>query len=248
MAGLTKRQYIPTLCVLLFLGLLALYLNQEGLLGTIIHQLKDFKTESDKLRAEILAHGSYAPLFFIAVQIFQVILAPIPGEVSGLVGGYLFGTWACFLYSTIGLTVGSVIAFGGGRLLSSFFSAKFRHTRFYQRFNHLVCRGEYLIPFILFIFPGFPKDSLSYLLGMSAMPLPVFIFVAGVGRMPGTLLLSAQGAEAYAGDWLRLAILLLISAILVVPAMLYRHRLLELLKKRQQAKTKQAPEEDCEKP
>jgi len=248
MAGLTKRQYILAFGVLVFLALLLFYLDSHGHLSALIHQLKNFKAESDKLRAEILSYGSYAPLYFIAIQIFQVLIAPIPGEVSGLVGGYLFGTWPCFLYSTIGLTVGSVIAFGGGRLLGSFFTEKFRHAEFYNRFNHLVCRGDYLIPFILFIFPGFPKDSLSYLLGMSSMPLPVFIFVAGVGRMPGTLLLSANGAEAYNGDWIRLAILLILSAALVVPAMLYRHRLLEKLRKRQQTHKGQTDQEDSATP
>ncbi|MDF1576919.1 MAG: TVP38/TMEM64 family protein [Desulfobulbales bacterium] len=245
---MTKRQYILALGVLLFLALLFLYLNREGMLTTILGQLKNFKTESDELRAAILAYGPYAPLFFIAIQIFQVILAPIPGEVSGLVGGYVFGTWPCFLYSTIGLTIGSLIAFGGGRLLGSFLTDRFRHTRFYRSFNHLICRGDYLIPFILFILPGFPKDSLSYLLGMSSMPLPIFIFVAGVGRMPGTLLLSANGAEAYSGDWLKLALLFILSAVLVIPAMLYRHRLLEKIRHHRQAKTGPTERGDCETP
>ena len=232
MARLSTRQYILAFIVILFVGSLVLFFSQEGLLVNIISQLKDFKTQSDILRAEILSHGSHAPLFFIGIQIFQVIFAPIPGEASGLVGGYLFGTWPCFVYSTIGLTIGSAIAFGGGRLLSSFFTEKFRHTKFYQRFNHLVDKSDYLIPFVLFILPGFPKDSLSYLLGMSSMPLPVFMFVTTVGRLPGTLLLSANGAEAYDGDYIRLAILLLFSAALVVPAMIYRHRLHEILKRR----------------
>lgn len=246
MARLSVRQYILALVVIFSLGILVWFLRQEGLLVEIIAQLKDFKIQSDNLRAEILSHGSYAPLFFIAVQIFQVVLAPIPGEASGLVGGYLFGTWPCFFYSTIGLTIGSAIAFGGGRLLSSFFTEKFRHTKFYQRFNHLVDQSDYLIPFALFVLPGFPKDSLSYLLGMSGMPFPVFMFLTTVGRMPGTLLLSANGAEAYNGDYLRLATILLLSAVLVVPAMIYRHRLLELLTRHRAAKSAENNKLDSE--
>ena len=232
MARFSTRQYILASIVILFVGSLVLFFSQEDLLTRIITQLKDFKSQSDNLRTEILAYGANAPLFFIGIQIFQVVFAPIPGEASGLVGGYLFGTWPCTIYSTIGLTVGSAIAFGGGRLLSSFFTEKFRHTKFYQRFNHLVSRGDYLLPFVLFIFPGFPKDSLCYLLGMSSMPLPVFMFLTTVGRLPGTLLLSANGAEAYNGDLLRLGTTLLLSAALIVPAMIYRHRLLEILKRR----------------
>ncbi len=233
MPRLSLRQYILASIVILFVAGLVLFFNQTGLLTRIIIQLEDFKTQSDSLRTEILSHGSNAPLFFIVIQIFQVVFAPIPGEASGLVGGYLFGTWPCVLYSTIGLTVGSAVAFGGGRLLSSFFTEKFRHTKFYQRFNHLVSRGDYLLPFVLFIFPGFPKDTLCYLLGMSSLPLPVFMFLTTVGRMPGTLLLSANGAEAYNGDLVRLGTTLLLSAAVVVPAMIFRHRLVDILQRRQ---------------
>lgn len=248
MPRLSTRQYILALLVILVVGALVLFFNQDDLLTRLVAQLKDFKSQSDELRDEILAHGANAPLFFIGIQILQVVFAPIPGEASGLVGGYLFGTWPCTLYSTIGLTVGSALAFGGGRLLSSFFTERFRHTKFYQRFNHLVSRGDYLLPFVLFIFPGFPKDSLCYLLGMSAMPLPVFMFLTTVGRFPGTLLLSANGAEAYNGDLVRLGTTILISALLVVPAMIYRHQLLEILRRRLARKATASRQRDIEKP
>jgi uncharacterized membrane protein YdjX (TVP38/TMEM64 family) len=229
MAGLSRRQTILAFVVILLIIGLLFFISRDDLLFRMAARLRDIKAQSDVLRDEILSHGTNAPLFFIAIQIFQVIFAPIPGEASGLVGGYLFGTWPCFVYSSIGLTVGSAIAFGGGRLLSSFFTDKFRHRKFYQRFNNLVNRGDYLIPFVLFIFPGFPKDSLSYLLGMSSIPFPVFMFITTVGRMPGTLLLSANGAEAYNGDYIRLATLIIFSALIVIPPMIYRHRMLEAL-------------------
>lgn len=242
MAHFSSRQYILTLIVILCVGIIVLLLNRDDLFMEAMTRLQDIKTRSEALRAEILAHGTHAPLYFIAVQIMQVVFAPIPGEASGLVGGYLFGTWACTVYSTIGLTIGSAIAFGGGRLLSSFFTDKFQHTRFYVKFNALVSRGDYMIPFVLFVLPGFPKDSLAYLLGMSAMPLPVFMFITTVGRLPGTLLLSAHGAEAYSGDYLRLALLILFSVCLVVPAMIYRHHLLEKLQQWQdKRKQRSAP-------
>ena len=45
------------------------------------------------------------------VQILQVVAAPIPGEVTGLIGGYLYGPSIGTIYSTIGLTIGSWMAF-----------------------------------------------------------------------------------------------------------------------------------------
>ena len=69
------------------------------------------------LRDSVAAWGWMAPLVFIGIQAMQVIIAPIPGEITGPVGGALFGTTWGFIYSTIGLTLGSVAAFGVGRWL-----------------------------------------------------------------------------------------------------------------------------------
>src|SRR5437879_11166091 len=45
--------------------------------------------------------GVLAPVVFIAIQSLQVIIAPIPGEVTGLLGGFVFGQWLGFVYSTV---------------------------------------------------------------------------------------------------------------------------------------------------
>src|SRR3989442_5295514 len=58
--------------------------------------------------------GVLAPVAFIAIQALQVIIAPIPGEVTGLLGGFVFGQWLGFFYSTVGLTLRSLRAFGVG--------------------------------------------------------------------------------------------------------------------------------------
>jgi uncharacterized membrane protein YdjX (TVP38/TMEM64 family) len=217
----------------------ALYLSPDNFLSRALFQLKNFQSESVALRGRILAFGPLAPLLFILLQALQVVVAPIPGEASGFLGGYVFGVLPGFLYSSLGLTLGSGLAFGGGRLLGAFFTEHFRHTEVYRRFNHLVSRGDFLIPFLLFLLPGFPKDSLSYLLGMSTMPWPVFLFIAAVGRMPGTLMLSLQGAETFDGNYLRLGLLTLFSALVVIPCLLGRHRFLAWLNRLRQGREHQ---------
>ena len=57
--------------------------------------------------------GVFAPVVFIAIQALQVIIAPMPGDVTGLLGGFVFGQWLGFSYSTLGLTIGSLCAFLG---------------------------------------------------------------------------------------------------------------------------------------
>src|SRR2546425_326073 len=72
------------------------------------------------MAATLRQWGVLAPLVFIVIQALQVIIiAPIPGEVTGLLGGFIFRQWLGFFYSTLGLTAGSFFAFWVGRRLGA---------------------------------------------------------------------------------------------------------------------------------
>jgi len=230
MTRFLKSRIFYLVLILAAITAIALYaLQEDNLFGRVISYLQNSRQHGEQLREAILAKGVLAPLIFITIQILQVLIAPIPGEASGILGGYLFGALPSFIYSSIGLTIGSWLAFIVGRLLSDLVRRRLEHTAIYKRFNHLVSKGDFAIPFVLFLLPGFPKDSLAYLLGMSHMPLPVFLFITVVGRIPGTLLLSFQGAEIYQGDYLQFVILLAISALIALPYAFYHKRILAWL-------------------
>ncbi len=81
----------------------------------------DLFTDRKTVAAYIEAWGAAAPAVFVGIQILQVFIAPLPGEVSGLIGGYLFGVVRGFIYSSIGLTLGSMVNFSLGRILGKRF-------------------------------------------------------------------------------------------------------------------------------
>lgn len=225
----TKNYIWLGLICLCISSILLIVLHGNGQFYQLLFHLKESLTKGEELRESILAYGPLAPVIFIFIQILQVVLAPIPGEASGLLGGYLFGAWPGLVYSTMGLTLGSWIAFAAGRLLGKLFPHKLQETKVYAQFNHLVYKGGFIIPFILFIIPGFPKDSLSYLLGLSRMPLKVFLFVTTVGRIPGTLMLSLQGAQVYQGNYAKFLILILVTGFVTLPFYLYRKQIMHRL-------------------
>ena len=210
-------------------GLILYFVWGESLLSQALFHLKDLNTTGSKARETILSYGNLAPIMFMTLQILQVLFAPVPGEATGILGGYLFGAWPSCIYSSIALAAGSAIAFMIVHIFADAFRRRFSKTKFYHNFNHLVFKGDFAIPFILFLFPGFPKDSLSYLLGLSTMPFKVFIFIASIARMPGTIVLSFEGAQAYEGNYLELLLLMVFSAIVAVPCILYRRQILEKL-------------------
>ena len=229
-----KRQKARTLFWGLFFllavfGLILYFFWGESLLSQALFHLKDLNTTGSKARETILSYGNLAPLMFMILQVLQVLFAPVPGEATGILGGYLFGAWPSFIYSSIALAIGSALSFAIGHLFADAFRARFSKTKVYRTFNHLVFKGEFVIPFVLFLFPGFPKDSLSYLLGLSTMPFKVFIFIATIARMPGTLVLCFEGAQVYERNYFELLLLLLFSAIVALPCFLYRRQILKKL-------------------
>ena len=215
--------------LLVISGLILHFLWGESLLTQVLFHLEDVLINGTKARQTILSFGFLAPLMFMILQILQVLFAPVPGEATGILGGYLFGVWPSFIYSSIALATGSALAFVIGHLFADAFRDRFSKTKVYRKFNHLVFKGDFVIPFVLFLFPGFPKDSLAYLLGLSTMPFKVFIFIASIARMPGTLVLSFEGAQVYERNYLELLLLLVFSAIVALPCYLYRRQILEKL-------------------
>ena len=184
-------------------------------------------SDREQVSALIRFFGPGAPLVFMALQILQVLLAPVPGEMTGFLGGYLFGALRGTIYSTIALGLGSMLNFGIGRVLGERFVRRWIPRDKFIRYDLLLRQKGLLVIFSLFVFPGFPKDWLCLFLGLSTMPLRVFVFLAAVGRIPGTLLLSLQGHYLFEQNYYFLGGLLILSLVMVLVAFCYRDRLYE---------------------
>jgi uncharacterized membrane protein YdjX (TVP38/TMEM64 family) len=187
------------------------------------------------LKQTLRQWGILAPVIFIALQALQVIIAPIPGEVTGILGGYLFGEWLGLIYSTVGLTVGSVAAFGVGRWLGAHYVRALVSQETWDKMGFIVEAEGSILCFIIYLIPGLPKDMVCYLFGMSPMPLWVFALVSSLGRAPGTWVLSAQGAHTAAGDYLRVILLTAVVVAVALPLYYYRIRILRRFQGRARA-------------
>ena len=176
--------------------------------------------------------GVLAPLVFIGIQALQVVVAPIPGDVTGLLGGFAFGQWLGFVYSTIGLTIGSLAAFWLGRRLGAPFVRRVTGPEVWQRLDFVVEAEGAILCFIIFLVPGLPKDTLCYLFGVSPLPFWVFALVSTLGRMPGTWALSAGGAKAATAEYTQLLLLTAVVTALALPLYYYRSRIISWLRQR----------------
>ena len=178
------------------------------------------------LKQTLREWGLLAPVIFIVLQALQVIIAPIPGEVTGILGGFLFGEWVGLLYSTIGLTLGSVAAFGVGRWLGARYVRTLVSQETWDKMGFIVEAEGAILCFVIYLIPGLPKDMVCYLFGISPMPLWVFALVSTLGRIPGTWVLSAQGAHTAAGNYLQVILLTTIVVGVALPLYYYRNQII----------------------
>lgn len=211
---------IPIILALIVLGFVVFWFRIP--IWEKITDLYRLFSDREKIRLLISSFGTSAPPVFMLVQILQVIFAPVPGEATGFIGGYLFGALPGFIYSSIGLTVGSWLNFVIGRFLGERYVRKRIPAHQFQKIDGLVKRQGVIVLFILFLFPGFPKDYLCLALGVTTLPIKIFLLLAVIGRMPGTFALSLQGAFLYEQNYILLGVM--IAACLILALLCYGYR------------------------
>ena len=138
--------------------------------------------------------GIWAPLVFVLIQAAQVVVAPIPGNITALAGGALFGWGMGFLLSSLGLLIGSLIAFWLGRYFGKPLVIRMVGPKVYERYEGLIARKGIWVLFLIFLIPFFPDDALCLLAGMTAMSVPLFMLLVTVGRLPGMLVANLAGS------------------------------------------------------
>ena len=152
-----------------------------------------FFMNRERLVAWIHSLGAWGFAGFILLQVVQVVAAPIPGEATGVLGGYLYGPVVGVALSTVGLTFGSLLAFSISRFFGRPLTERFVDAKTMERFDYLLHHKGAFLVFLLFLIPGFPKDYLCYILGLGHLTTLEFLSIATTGRLSRDHAAHARG-------------------------------------------------------
>lgn len=205
----TKNKYKIFTAILLIIMLFAF----EEYIVKYAHLFK----EPEKIKDIILSYGHYSSLAFIVLQIIQIVFFFIPGEFVQIIGGYIFGSFGGFLYSIIGITIGSILTFGIARLIGrkSVEKMVFKNDKWlFKKLDQIKKDNKKLkeLVFIMYLIPGIPKDILGYICGVTKLTLKEFLIISVCGRMPA-LLVSCFFGDKFSKDNM---ILLIIIGVLCI--------------------------------
>ena len=155
-----------------------------------------FVREPERFQAWVDAQGVRAPLLFVGMVVLQIVVAIIPGEPLEIAAGYAFGALEGTLLCLIGALVGRVAVFllvrrFGTMAVEVFFpQEKLQSLRFLQNEKRL----SFWV-FLLFFLPGTPKDVLTYFVGLTKLPLRIWVFISLVAPLP-SIITSTIGGNA----------------------------------------------------
>src|SRR5215468_9590114 len=232
----TKQQKVLVKGVLfsLFLALI-FFLSWYGprpfsLLGPWGENLGKFYTRRKRLARFLSSFGPWSAAVFMLLQALQVVISPIPGELTGVIGGYLYGVNFGFLFSTLGLTLGSWIAFELASLFGRPLVEKFVAEKALEKFHFLTSNAGAVISFLLFVIPGFPKDYLCYILALTGMNLSTFLVVSTLGACQGHTYLPSKERALAVGQYETAIVIAAICGVIVFITYLYRSRLYQWIR------------------
>src|SRR5207249_11742976 len=101
-----------------------------------------------------------------------------------------------------------------------------------ERREFTAAGGGAVLCFAVCLAPGRPKGIVCYLFGISPMSFWLGAAASTVGRLPGAWVLSAEGAQAAAGEYVELLLLTALVAAIAMPLYAYRSQIVSWLQRR----------------
>ncbi len=186
----------------------------------LIHYIQ----EPEKFRAWVDSAGAMSRVYFLGIQILQVVVAIIPGEPIEMGAGYAFGAVEGTLLCMAGTIAGSMLIYFfvrrfGIKAVEIFFPIeKIENLRFLN-----TEKKRDALMFLLMFIPGTPKDLLAYFAPLTGMGPWTWLFITSVARIPSVVTSTigggALGMKNYMFAAIAIAVTLLIS---VAGLMIYR--------------------------
>ena len=176
--------------------------------------------------------GLMGVLVLLALQFLQIVVALIPGEITQIAAGMLYGPFFGLIIIILGAVISSAFVFVLVRKLGAPFVQALVSTKHLERFEHFEQSGKLeILVFILFLIPGLPKDTFTYLIPLTHMEMKRFVFISNVARIPGVFMTTFASNDLLNGDYLRAAIVFCICAAISVLGIVCQKKIVHVVEK-----------------
>ncbi len=169
----------------------------------------------------IQSRGAFGVLTLLLMQFLQIVVAFIPGEVVQIAAGMLYGPiWGCVLIF-IGCVISSAFIYTLVHKLGAPFVQDMIGEKNLAKARAFEESGKLnVLVFILFLIPGMPKDTFTYLVPLTNMKLAPFLIISNCARIPGILITTFAAGGLADGDYTQSIIIFAIAAAIAITGMI----------------------------
>lgn len=166
------------------------------------------------------------PVYFLA-EILQIMISVLPGQLFQFAAGYLFGLVPGIIYTFIGAALGTLVTFYLARFLGTdavHMMLGSEKTKYYiERLNS---KKAYLITFLIYLIPGFPKDIVCYVAGVSEIKFRPFLIISLAGRMPAMIASIVFGSMYMKQNYVGMGIVAAVVGVIFIICVLKRKQIM----------------------
>ena len=220
--------------VVKFAGLIAFIVVIAIIVAVMWPYIADVFTEGgvDRLVERVRNAGPAGVFILLGMQLLQIIVAFIPGEVVQLAAGLMYGPWLGSLVILVGCVCSSAIVYKLVHALGAPFVQSMVSTEHLEKFHKFEESGKLdVVVFILFLIPAMPKDVFTYLVPLTDMKIGRFLTLTTIGRIPGVLASTYVAHGLSQGEMIGPIAIVVVVAILAIVAVVFRDKIMNALGK-----------------
>ncbi|MCL1798707.1 MAG: VTT domain-containing protein [Eggerthellaceae bacterium] len=234
MAMVPLRERVKTADAFKFAGLVGLLV----LVGVILFFLRPYFSNLfepggfSRVLADVREAGPAGVLVLFGLQVVTHIVVFVPGEATQFAAGMLYGPWLGALIILVCCIISSAFIFSLVRKLGAPFVQSIVPVKHLARFREFEKTNKLsIVVFVLFLIPGLPKDTFTYLVPLTDMRMRDFLLLSNTGRIPGIVVSTYAASGIMEGRIWESVAIFVVAAALAVVGLFHRDKIMDFLGK-----------------
>lgn len=154
-------------------------------IATAVFSLGDYPTDAEKterLIEIIQSFGVWGYLIYFLIQVLQVVVLPLPAAVCYIPGSLIWGPLTATLIASVGVIVGSVIAYLIGKFCGKPVVVWIAGKETTEKYTNILSKKGKILFLMMQILPFFPDDIICIVAGLTCMNFAFFMITIAVVR------------------------------------------------------------------
>ena len=178
----------------------------------------------------VRSFGPWGVIILLVIQVLQIVLFFIPGEVIEFSSGLLYGILGGYLICIAGQILAILLTYFLVMIFGKALVDKMVDKETMDKVEERHTRAEVLLFFCLLI-PGIPKDVFNFVAPYCKVPMWKYIIITLIARFPTVFSSILMGAAILNGEFNLSLIVLIVSATVGICGIIFNKQIVKLIDK-----------------